>query len=143
MSRREHHYHLAGWILFLVCAIFFIASAATSGDRLYLVGSVLFFIACIVFVIPLVSTDHNLPPPRSDQETGTAQKTNPFTVYDSSITATPATIRQVAMMRRSTRLRPPLQKRKPGANRLSTSAHRRTNNGRVPTSVDTSDTGPC
>jgi len=55
MHTRERNYHLAGWILFLVCALCFIASAALSGDPLYFAGSVIFFVACIVFVIPLVS----------------------------------------------------------------------------------------
>jgi hypothetical protein len=55
MSKRERNYHLAGWGMFLVCAVFFIASAAASGDLLYLVGSIIFFAACIAFVIPLVT----------------------------------------------------------------------------------------
>lgn len=56
MSKRERNYHLAGWLLFLVCAGFFIISAARSGDALYLAGSIVFLVACIVFVIPLIST---------------------------------------------------------------------------------------
>lgn len=56
MSQPERRYHLTGWILFMVCAVFFIGSAVLSGDVLYLVGSVIFFIACIIFVIPLIST---------------------------------------------------------------------------------------
>jgi len=55
MGKHEHKYHLVGWILFLVCAAFFIASAVRSGDLLYLIGSIIFFVACIAFVIPLVS----------------------------------------------------------------------------------------
>lgn len=55
MHTRERKFHLAGWILFLVCALCFIASAAASGDPLYLAGSVFFFVACIAFVIPLVT----------------------------------------------------------------------------------------
>jgi hypothetical protein len=55
MGKHERTYHLVGWVLFLVCAAFFIASAVRSGDLLYLIGSIIFFVACISFVIPLVS----------------------------------------------------------------------------------------
>ena len=68
MSRRERNYHLVGWILFLVCAVFFIASAAISGDVLYLAGSIIFFLACIAFVIPLVSRPR-LPLGQTDPDT--------------------------------------------------------------------------
>lgn len=56
MSKRERNYHLAGWLLFLICAGFFITSAARSGDALYLAGSIIFLVACIAFLIPLIST---------------------------------------------------------------------------------------
>ena len=51
----ERKYNLWGWILFLICAVFFIASAVVSGDVLYLIGSIIFLAACIVFIIPLVT----------------------------------------------------------------------------------------
>ena len=41
--RREKQYSLWGWLLFVVCADFFIASAVISGDVLYLIGSIVFF----------------------------------------------------------------------------------------------------
>jgi hypothetical protein len=53
--QRERKYTLWGWILFVVCAGFFIASALKNGDMLYLIGSIVFLLACIVFIIPLVS----------------------------------------------------------------------------------------
>ncbi len=43
-----------GWILFLVCAILFIASSIRNGDVLALIGSILFLVGCFVFMIPLV-----------------------------------------------------------------------------------------
>jgi predicted membrane channel-forming protein YqfA (hemolysin III family) len=46
-------YQLLGWILFVVCAIFFIASSLKNEDTLTLIGSVVFLIACIVFLMPL------------------------------------------------------------------------------------------
>ena len=45
---------LFGWILFIVCAIFFIASSLKNGDTLTFIGSIIFLIACIVFLIPLL-----------------------------------------------------------------------------------------
>jgi len=45
---------LLGWILFIVCAIFFIASSLKNEDTLALIGSVIFLIACIVFLMPLI-----------------------------------------------------------------------------------------
>ena len=47
-------YQLAGWVLFVVCAFFFIASSLKNGDTLTLIASFIFFVACIVFIIPLV-----------------------------------------------------------------------------------------
>jgi len=55
MSEFERRFNLWGWVLFVVCAGFFIASAWRSHDILYLVGSVIFLIACLVFIVPLVS----------------------------------------------------------------------------------------
>jgi len=53
----ETKYHLSGWILFVVCAIFFIASSLKNHDILTLIGGAIFLIACIVFLIPLVTPD--------------------------------------------------------------------------------------
>jgi len=54
MSRSEK-YQLWGWILFLICALFFIASSLQNGDRFALIASLVFFVACIVFMVPLLS----------------------------------------------------------------------------------------
>ncbi len=45
---------LAGWILFIVCALFFIASSIINQDLLTFIGSVIFLIACIVFLVPMM-----------------------------------------------------------------------------------------
>jgi predicted membrane channel-forming protein YqfA (hemolysin III family) len=58
-ERQGLKYQLFGWILFIVCAIFFIASSLKNGDTLTFIGSVLFLIACIVFLIPLFKTIKN------------------------------------------------------------------------------------
>lgn len=54
MSRHERRFHLTGWLLFIVCAVCFIRSAMNSGDAHYLAGSIVFLLACIVFIIPLL-----------------------------------------------------------------------------------------
>ncbi len=54
MDRREVKYHLAGWILFILCACFFIASSIKNQDTLALIGSMLFLIACLIFIVPLI-----------------------------------------------------------------------------------------
>ncbi len=51
----EEKYHLWGWILFVICAGFFIASSIKSGDYFGLAGSFVFLLACIVFIIPLIT----------------------------------------------------------------------------------------
>lgn len=45
---------LVGWILFIVCALFFIAAGIRNRDILTLVGSLFFLVSCIVFIVPLV-----------------------------------------------------------------------------------------
>lgn len=54
---QEIRYQLAGWILFIICAIFFIVSSLKNHDILTFLGSVIFLIACIVFLIPLVRSN--------------------------------------------------------------------------------------
>ena len=51
---RETKFNLLGWILFVVCALFFIASNLQGRNILGLVGSIIFLVACIVFIYPLV-----------------------------------------------------------------------------------------
>ena len=49
-SKRK--FEVWGWCLFIVSAVFFIASTARSGDVLGLLGSLFFLFACIVFLVP-------------------------------------------------------------------------------------------
>lgn len=46
---------VAGWLLFIVSALFFIAAAWRAGDFLGLAGAVLFLIACFSFLVPIVA----------------------------------------------------------------------------------------
>jgi hypothetical protein len=43
-----------GWVLFVFSALSFIAAAIRNGDGMSLLGSLLFFVACFVFLVPLV-----------------------------------------------------------------------------------------
>ena len=53
-EKRERFCHLWGWILFILCAVLFIASGVINRDALTTVGSAFFLIACFLFLIPLV-----------------------------------------------------------------------------------------
>ena len=52
-KRRSMTLQFRGWILFILCALFFIAAGIANGDVLTIAGSILFLIACVFFVIPL------------------------------------------------------------------------------------------
>jgi len=53
----EIKYHIAGWILFIICAIFFLVSSLKNRDILTFIGSAIFLIACIVFLLPLIRSN--------------------------------------------------------------------------------------
>ncbi len=57
MSRRPHprdrQLQIGGWLLFIASALCFTLASWQQGDPLSLTGSLLFFIACFVFLIPL------------------------------------------------------------------------------------------
>lgn len=42
--------HRAGWLLFLVCAVLYTGSGIRAGDGLVVVGSVVFGVACLLFL---------------------------------------------------------------------------------------------
>ena len=52
---RERKFQKWGWILFIICAGLFIASSIRNHDPLSLAASFAFLVACVVFIIPLVS----------------------------------------------------------------------------------------
>lgn len=51
---QELRLQLAGWILFIVCAFFFMAAGFRHHDVLTILGSAVFLFACFLFLIPLV-----------------------------------------------------------------------------------------
>lgn len=54
-TKRNLKFDLWGWILFVLCAGFFIASGLKNHDLFSLIGSIIFLIACLVFIIPLLT----------------------------------------------------------------------------------------
>ena len=51
---RRRRFNLWGWALFMVSALFYVLAALRHGDPLALLGSLFFFAACVVFVVPLL-----------------------------------------------------------------------------------------
>ncbi len=51
-QHKEHRINLAGWVLFVVSALFFIAASVRAGDTLGILGSLFFLVACFVFLLP-------------------------------------------------------------------------------------------
>lgn len=54
MKPRDSVFHFWGWMLFLICAVLFIVSSVRSDDPLLLAGSIVFLVACVVFLAPMV-----------------------------------------------------------------------------------------
>jgi hypothetical protein len=59
--KEDLKYQIVGWILFVFCALFFIVSSLKNHDTLTLIGSFIFLIACIVFLIPIIRAYKFLP----------------------------------------------------------------------------------
>jgi predicted membrane channel-forming protein YqfA (hemolysin III family) len=53
-DNRERKFHLWGWGLFIICAVFFIAASLKDDNTLTFIGSIIFLIACIIFLFPLI-----------------------------------------------------------------------------------------
>ena len=53
-AHRHQAIELAGWLIFVASAGFFLASTIRSGDLLSIAGSGLFLIACFVFMVPIL-----------------------------------------------------------------------------------------
>ncbi len=49
-ARQGKKHDLWGWILFVISALFFIASSIRNGDVIGLLGGVFFLLACVVFL---------------------------------------------------------------------------------------------
>ena len=51
--RSEWRFNLTGWLFFTVSAVFFTWAAARAGDGISVIASLLFLIACLVFLVPV------------------------------------------------------------------------------------------
>jgi hypothetical protein len=51
--RGEWRFNLAGWLLFTASAAFFAGAAYGADDWMNLIASLLFFVACLVFLVPV------------------------------------------------------------------------------------------
>ena len=51
---RDAPFHLAGWILFLVCAFLFLYVSVRDSDLILALASLVFLGGCIAFLIPLL-----------------------------------------------------------------------------------------
>jgi hypothetical protein len=58
-SDKTMRYQLYGWILFVVCALLFIAASIIDREPLVFAGSVIFLLACLFFLVPLIETFKN------------------------------------------------------------------------------------
>ena len=52
---REERFQLYAWLLFLLCSLFFVADSVVSGSPLMIAAGVLFFLACVVALLPRVT----------------------------------------------------------------------------------------
>lgn len=59
MHEKSLRYQLCGWILFVACAILFIAEGIVNREPLVLVASLIFLLACLVFLVPLIDSFRN------------------------------------------------------------------------------------
>ena len=55
LTKRNLKFEFCGWILFIICAGFFIAASIKHRDTLSLIASIIFLIACLVFITPLIT----------------------------------------------------------------------------------------
>ena len=72
-QNKDAPFHLAGWILFLVCAFLFLYVAVRDSDVILALASLVFLAGCIAFLIPLLSKDRKgggLPPGDEPAESG-------------------------------------------------------------------------
>ena len=53
----EKRCQVLGWILFITCAIFYLAAGIRARDLLSILGSLIFLVACFVFLIPYLFPD--------------------------------------------------------------------------------------
>lgn len=60
-SHRIRQFQITGWLLFIVSAAFFTWSTAQAGDWIGVAASLLFLIACLVFLVPVMDRSEGVP----------------------------------------------------------------------------------
>jgi len=53
-NKCEYFFNMAGWVLFLICSLFYIYNSIQADDPIYLAGSVIFLVACVSFMVPMI-----------------------------------------------------------------------------------------
>lgn len=59
MYEKSLRWQLYGWILFIACALLFIAASIVGREPLVLAGSLVFLLACLFFIVPLIESFRN------------------------------------------------------------------------------------
>ena len=54
-KKNSFNFEFWGWIIFIICSGFFIAASIKHRDTLSLIASIIFLIACLVFITPLIT----------------------------------------------------------------------------------------
>ncbi|MDK2867320.1 MAG: hypothetical protein PWP38_1635 [Clostridiales bacterium] len=57
MKTGHEKYECIGWLLFLGCSICYIWSSYQNHDVVSLIGGILFFVACLIFMMPLIKKE--------------------------------------------------------------------------------------
>jgi hypothetical protein len=55
-SQQDLKFQLFGWILFIICALLFLASSIRNQDVIAIIASLVFLVACFVFMYPIVKS---------------------------------------------------------------------------------------
>jgi hypothetical protein len=71
---RDAPFHLAGWILFLVCAFLFLYVAIRDSDFVLAFTSLVFLAGCVAFLVPLIFPRRQSDEPPPTEERPTARK---------------------------------------------------------------------
>jgi len=50
VNKKEPKYERIGWIFFILCSLFYIASSFHAKDIYGLIGGILFFVGCLFFI---------------------------------------------------------------------------------------------
>ncbi|MGB0505368.1 MAG: cytochrome oxidase subunit III [Pikeienuella sp.] len=58
-TRRKSQFELTGWLIFVASALCYIAASIPTGDPFSIAGGVLFLVACIFFMVPMLRRSHD------------------------------------------------------------------------------------